>query len=134
MKKEFKEQAAASLEAATLNKARPEPHRWGEIYLSDGTRLVWELCSCKGSFKCKSDLAYHWARNGWIKREGRDMFFYWNLSTYFYDKDGTCWGRFNPQIIKGQNKINFKWLLESTESNALKLLTKMIEMAEASLK
>lgn len=126
----YAEEARKSLETAKLG-GRMLPHMWGEVKLSSGRRIVWELTSCKSSLLGKGNLAYHWKKNGWIKtNRGDKEFCYWCLSTYYYDKNDQCWGMFNPTVIKGENRINFKNMLEPTEINAIYLLTKMIQMAE----
>lgn len=126
----YEEKARKSLETAKLGK-RMLTHMWGEVELSSGCRIVWELTSCKSSLIGKGSLAYHWKKNGWIKTEKGDKeFYYWSLSTYYYGKDGYCWGKFNPTIIKGENRLNFENIIAPTETNAIYLLTKMIQMAE----
>lgn len=67
----------------------------------------------------KSNLINIWYEKGWIKKPLND---YWSIEVYATDKKGFCWGRYNPQILPGTTKLNFKWILEATEENKAKIL------------
>ena len=93
-----------------------------------GEMLVIELTKCTNPGG-KNSLPELWKKNNYIDRV---LETYWHLSTYVRDNTG-CFSRYNPQIIyysryhKGEcieNKpiINFDWMFEATEENAIKLL------------
>ena len=46
---------------------------------------------------------------------------------YAYDKEGNCYGRYNPQILPHGTKINFDWILEATEENKERILNEIIK-------
>lgn len=52
---------------------------------------------------------------------------YWNIMVYVYDKEGNCYGRYNPQILPHGTKINFDWVLEATEENKDLILHEIIK-------
>ena len=45
-----------------------------------------------------------------------------SISVYVTDKDGNCYGRYNPHELPKSHKINFDWVLEGTEENRIKIL------------
>ena len=83
--------------------------------------LVIELSNCEsGSLQ---DL---WLEHGYIKNKLKNWI---HVEVFATDENGLCWGKYNPQIIKNTNKINFKWILEDTEQNRQKILSKIAELA-----
>lgn len=69
--------------------------------------------------------------NLWVNHKYLDKFIdkTWQLDLYVTDKKGNCWNKYNPCIIPNENKINFRYILESTEENLKILINKCIEMA-----
>ncbi len=55
------------------------------------------------------------------------------ISTYCTDEKGNCVGHFNPQT-NNQSKINFDYMLESTEENLNKLIDASVRMYEKNIK
>lgn len=81
-----------------------------------GERIVVELTRINCSDHNFMEL---WVKHGYMKRMLPD---YWNIDVYVHDREGYCWGRYNPQIRKDTRKINFDWILEATEENKEKIL------------
>lgn len=65
-----------------------------------------------------------WYKKGFIKEPLEN---YWNIMVYVYDKEGNCYGRYNPQILPHGTKINFDWILETTEENKKRILHEIIK-------
>lgn len=74
----------------------------------------------------KGHLLNVWYEKGLIKEQLKN---YWIVTVYAYDKEGACWGRYNPQILQGGTKINFEWVLEATEENKERILHEVIKRA-----
>ena len=74
----------------------------------------------------KGSLPYLWKKAGYIDRILKSR---WILEVFCTEEDGSCWGRYNPQIIPGTNKINFDWMLEATEENRQKLIDEVYRLA-----
>lgn len=91
-----------------------------------GGRMIVEVVHCKPDNTSKNSLPNIWHKNGHIDRI---LPHYWSVSVYAYDDRGHCWNMFNPQIIPGQNKINFDWLLGGTKENLQKLLDEVCRLA-----
>lgn len=72
-----------------------------------------------------SSVMKTWVKNGYIPAA---LSTWWSISTYVYDKDGNCWGRYNPQI-KDHLKINFDWVLSGTEENKKKIISEIERLA-----
>lgn len=68
--------------------------------------------------------------NSWIKkgRIPKALPTWWSISVYATDKDGNCYGRYNPQELPNFN-INFDWVLEGTEENRIKILEEIERLA-----
>lgn len=64
-----------------------------------------------------------WYKKGFIKEKLEN---YWHVIVYVYDKEGNCYGKYNPQILHG-TKINFDWILEGTEENKDLILHEIIK-------
>lgn len=67
-----------------------------------------------------------WYKKGFIKEQLEN---YWNVIVYAYDKEGNCYGRYNPQILPHGTKINFDWVLEATQENKERILHEIIKRA-----
>lgn len=78
--------------------------------------------------KIENDYKGHfinlWYKKGFIKEPLEN---YWNVMVYAYDKEGNCYGRYNPQILPHGTKINFDWILEATEENKDLILHEIIK-------
>lgn len=78
--------------------------------------------------KIENDYKGHfinlWYKKGFIKEPLEN---YWNVIVYAYDKEGNCYGRYNPQILPHGTKINFDWILEATEENKKRILHEIIK-------
>lgn len=81
-----------------------------------GERIVVELTRINCS---DHNLMKLWVQHGYMKQM---LLSYWSIDVYVHDRDGYCWGRYNPQIRKDTRKINFDWILEATEENKEKIL------------
>jgi len=66
-----------------------------------------------------------WYKNGWTDKPLKACYL---ATVYATDKNGFCWGRYNPQITRG-NKINFAWVFEATEQSKNKLLAEILRRA-----
>lgn len=82
-------------------------------------RIVIELTVTEHDKGNKNDLMNLWIKHGYIKEFIPETI---NIMVYVYDEAGNCWGKYNPQIIKGENKINFKWMLANTPENEKKII------------
>lgn len=66
--------------------------------------------------------------HGWINHP----YMKWiSLDTYIYDKNGACWGNYNPTAIDG--KVNMSLVLPATETNLKKILHEFIKCAYGTL-
>ena len=74
----------------------------------------------------KTSLPYLWYKHGYIDHI---LETWWNMDVYVTDAKGDCWGKYNPTIIEGKNKIDFKWMLEATPENADRLIAECVRRA-----
>lgn len=105
--------------------------------LEDETLIVeLSLCTNPGG---NNSLPHLWHKHGWTKEELES---YWCVQTYAKDSEGNTYLKYNPTlkiakykeydqrkrkwVTKRRREINFKWMLEGTEENRIKLLS-MIE-------
>lgn len=95
-----------------------KPNEKGEIIQCELTR--------EENDGSKHNLLNVWYKKGLIKEPLKS---YWSVKTYVVDKKGNCWGKYNPQILPGNSKISFKWVLEATEENKQKILEEIELMA-----
>lgn len=65
-----------------------------------------------------------WYEKGFIKENLEN---YWQVAVYVYDKEGNCYGKYNPQILPHGTKINFDWILEATKENKERILNEIIK-------
>ena len=71
-----------------------------------------------------------WYKKGFIKEQLES---YWQVTVYAYDKEGNCYGKYNPQILPYEtritkiNRINFDWILEATKENKERILKEIIK-------
>lgn len=65
-----------------------------------------------------------WYEKGFIKEKLEN---YWQVAVYVYDKEGNCYGKYNPQILPHGTKINFDWVLKATEENKERILNEIIK-------
>lgn len=67
-----------------------------------------------------------WYEKGFIKEQLEN---YWQVTVYTYDKEGNCYGKYNPQILPCKTRINFDWILEATKENKERILNEIIKRA-----
>mgnify|MGYP003299759885 CR=1 FL=1 len=82
-------------------------------------RIVIELTVTEHDKGNKNGLMNLWIKHGYMTEFIPETI---NIMVYVYDESGNCWGKYNPQIIKGENKINFKWMLANTPENEKKII------------
>ena len=73
-----------------------------------------------------SSIMDNWVRNGYIQKS---LPTWWSIYVYVTDKDGNCYGRYNPQELPKSHNINFDWVLEGTEENRIKILEEIERLA-----
>ena len=73
-----------------------------------------------------SSIMNSWIKNGYIPKA---LPTWWSITVYVTDKDGNCYGRYNPQELPEFHKINFDWVLEGTEENRIKILEEIERLA-----
>ena len=73
-----------------------------------------------------SSIMDNWVNNGYIPKA---LPTWWSIDVYVTDKDGNCYGRYNPQELPKSHKINFDWVLEGTEENRIKILEEIERLA-----
>lgn len=86
-----------------------------------GEKIVVELIHCDAN----SSIAKVWKKEKWIDK---DLISWIAIDVYATDKNGQCWGRYNPQEIN-HCKINFKWILEDNRVNRDKILSEISKLA-----
>lgn len=98
-----------------------------------GETMTVELNRCEPDNSSKKSLPNLWKKHGYMDRVLES---YWILSVYIYDEDG-CWGRYNPQTkpytrydgkgkcVESRYVLDFDWVFEATQENAMKLLNKV---------
>ena len=74
----------------------------------------------------KTSLPYLWYKHGYIDHILQT---WWNMEVYVSDANGNCWGKYNPTVVEGQNKIDFNWMLEATDRNADRLIEECVRRA-----
>lgn len=89
---------------------------------SKGERIEVEFVKIENNHK--GHLINLWYKKGFIKKQLEN---YWHITVYAYDKEGTCYGKYNPQIFPHVAKINFDWILEATEENKKRILHEIIK-------
>ena len=97
-----------------------------------------DLCGDWDEPTNKNSLPYLWKKHGDINRVLPN---YWHVSTYATDKNGDCYGVYNPQekhlIRKDENGktiedrmvIDFDFMLEATEENRQKIIAEIEKRA-----
>lgn len=73
---------------------------------------------------CKGHLLNVWYKKGFLKEQLEN---YWHVTVYAYDKEGNCYGKYNPQILPHGTEINFDWILEATKENKERILYEIIK-------
>jgi hypothetical protein len=92
----------------------------------DGGKLLVDVCKCIPDNTSANSLPILWKKHAYTSSV---LSSYWSIIVYAYDKNGNCWGKYNPQIIPNANKINFDWMLEATDENLKKLLDEVERLA-----
>lgn len=85
-----------------------------------GESLIIELIHCEANTK----IAKIWKEKGYIKE---DLKSWVSIETYVIDKNGSCLGKYNPQILRNTHKINFEWVIEDTEENREKIIDEILK-------
>lgn len=98
--------------------------------------LIVEISETFVDNSLKSDtLPKLWKKHGFTNKLYDS---YLNVQCYVTDKDGTCWGKYNPteklSDDKKRNVINFDYLLEVSEKNKQYLLDLIYKMFMANAK
>ena len=107
------------LELNEKGKSVPKVNKKGET-------IVVELTNVFPDNSSKSSLPVLWKKHGYTKELLNS---YISVDVYVTDKKGNCWGKYNPQIVKGQNKINFDYMLEVSRPNRSKILNAISKLA-----
>lgn len=89
----------------------------------NGERVEVELSRISSD---SSSIMSTWVKNGYIQKA---LPTWWSITVYATDKDGTCHGRYNPQVLPASNKICFDWVLEGTAENRTKILEEIEKLA-----
>lgn len=95
-----------------------------------GEALTVEISETFIDNNLKSDtLPKLWKKHGFTNKLYNS---YLNVQCYVTDKDGTCWGKYNPteklSDDKKRNVINFDYMLEVSEENKKCLLDLIYKM------
>lgn len=91
-----------------------------------GERITVDLSPITPDAHDRNSLPSLWYQHGFTKTL---LPSYWVVDVYATEENGNCWGRYNPQVIPGQNKINFKWMLPATAENRDALLAEIVRRA-----
>ena len=89
----------------------------------NGERIDVELSRIRAE---SSSIMDNWVKNGYIPKA---LPTWWSIDVYVTDKDGNCYGRYNPQELPKSHKINFDWVLAGTEENRIKILEEIERLA-----
>lgn len=96
---------------------------------SKGETLIVEISECYNDCKSKHSLPVIWYNKGYTKELIPN---WWSVETYVTDKEGRCYGAYNPTHKPSEDKkrfvINFDWHLSATEDNFRKLLTEILRL------
>lgn len=88
-----------------------------------GEKLCVEIGRTDFYGNSKDSLPALWYKNGYTNEIMQN---WWNVQTYVTDKDGECYGAYNPTIKPAPAAkrfvINFDWHLSATEENFRKLI------------
>ena len=97
-----------------------------------GERILIELTRIEHDRNDKHSLMNLWLKHGFLKEFKETTI---NLQTYVYDKDGQCWGWYNPTVKMSEDQkrqvLNFDYVMEDTPENREFLIAKVKELAEA---
>jgi len=97
----------------------------------NGERLIIEVTHCEDGGGAHS-LPALWQKRG---ATATRLSTYWGLSTFVYDKDGECYGDYNPQTrwdaTARRPLINFEYMEEATAESFRRLLVETLRRFEA---
>lgn len=86
--------------------------------------IVW-LTKCEDN-GTKHSLPRLWHKNGNLDRI---LPTYWHVETFCTEPNGSCYGRYNPQIVFDKRPtLNFEWMLEATEENKNRIINEIYSM------
>ena len=91
-----------------------------------GEKIQIEFCFIYPDNTSKNSLPNLWRKHGFTNKLLNN---YISISTYATDKKGNCWGKYNPQIKKDTNKIDFDYMLEINKLNKFKLIDEVYKLA-----
>lgn len=94
-----------------------------------GETLTVEILETYPDNTSKHSLPNLWKEHGFTNKLYDS---YLNVQCYVTDKEGTCWGKYNPteklSEDKRRNVINFDYMLEVSKENKKYLLDKIYKM------
>jgi len=94
-----------------------------------GESLTVEITETHPDNTSKHSLPNLWKEHGFTNKLYNS---YLNVNCYCTDKNGLCWGRYNPTVKlsndKKRNVINFDYLLEVSEENKQYLLNEIYKL------
>lgn len=92
-----------------------------------GESLIVEITHCSDDCKSKHSLPIIWQKMDYTKELIPE---WWDVTIYSSDKNGNCYGRYNPTHKRSDDgkrfAINFDWHLLATEENVQLLLTEIL--------
>lgn len=91
-----------------------------------GETIMVELINIFPDNSSNSSLPVLWKKHGYTKELLNS---YISVDVYATDENGVCWGKYNPQILKETNKINFDYMLEVSKPNRVKILDAITKLA-----
>ncbi len=91
-----------------------------------GEKIQIELCYNYHDNTSKNSLPVLWKKHGYIDRV---LTSYITIDTYATDKNGNCWGKYNPQVKENGRTINFNYMLEVNKQNREKLIDEVYKLA-----
>jgi hypothetical protein len=98
----------------------------------DGNNVWIEISYCHTEPKQKRSLPNLWFKAGYTKKPIYDYICI-DTQVDYPRKDGwtDSFGNvYNPQVYKGQGKLNFDWMLEDTPENREKLLNEVYRRSQ----
>lgn len=94
-----------------------------------GGRFVIEVCRITSDLSDKNNMMNVWKKYGYISAVLPSWL---SINTFYYDKSGNCWGRYNTMEKDSENGkhrvINFDFLREATLENERELVAECIRL------
>ena len=104
----------------------------------NGETIEFSIDRCGDNIAPGSGLPVLWMEHGYIDRV---LLNWWHVSTYATDKNGNCYGVYNPQekhlirkdengkTIESRMVIDFDFMFEATEENKQKIIAEIEKRA-----